>query len=123
MTTYKMKYISEHKLRKFGFTECQDWWKYTFSIYKWGRITTIYGSVMVMKEDNEIRIDVFRKNGEFYTPFYKSDYYGNYEIMLNIINSAIKRECKKLGIKEKTNGKKEKAINHRRQRNNKFGVS
>jgi len=47
-----------------------------------------------------VMIDVYNTNGSAYTPFYHNEY-GNYEPIMNIINSNIIRELNKFNIKEK----------------------
>ena len=101
---YKMLYPSESKLIKFGFRKVKniddDVWKYTFPVYKYNRkITTIEGAITVILPNGKVSLDVY-SNGSTYAPFYNNEF-GNYEPIMNIINSNILRELNKLNIKEK----------------------
>ena len=101
---YKMLYPSEQKLIKFGFRKLKniddDIWKYSFPVYKYNhKITTIEGVITVILPSGRVVIDVY-SNGSLYTPFYNNEF-GNYEPIMNIINSNILRELNKLNIKEK----------------------
>lgn len=108
---YKMLYPSESKLLKFGFKKVKniddDIWKYTFPVYKHNhKITTIEGIITVVLPTGKVLIDV-HSNGNIYTPFYNNEF-GNYEPIINIINSNILREFNKFNIieKKKEKGKK-----------------
>lgn len=100
---YKMSYPSETKLIKFGFKKVKredDFiWKYTFPAYKHNKITTIECVITIEMPSGKVTLDTY-SNGKIYTPFYGIEY-GNYEVIMNIINSNILREFSKLGIKEK----------------------
>lgn len=101
---YKMSYPTEHKLVKFGFKKVKteddySMWKYTFPAYKHNKITTIECVITLEMPSGRVRLDAC-SNGRAYTPFYNMEY-GNYEVIMNIINSNILREFTKLGIKEK----------------------
>lgn len=101
---YKMLYPSESKLVKFGFRKSKnidgDLWRYSFPVYKYNhKITTIEGIITVEMPSGKVTLDVY-SNGSAYTPFYHNEY-GNYEPIMNIINSNILRELNKLNIKEK----------------------
>ena len=100
---YKMSYPSESKLIKFGFRKVKnsddDIWKYTFPVYKHNKITTIEAVISVILPSGRVLIDVY-SNGNIYTPFYNNEF-GNYEPIMNIINSNIIKELNKLHIKEK----------------------
>lgn len=101
---YKMLYPSETKLVKFGFKKVKNEddysiWKYTFPVYKHNKITTIEGVITIEMPNGKVKLDVY-SNGNTYTPFYGIEY-GNYEVIMNIINSNILREFNKLNIKEK----------------------
>ena len=105
---YKMLYPSESKLLKFGFRKVKniddDIWKYSFPVYKHNhKITTIEGIITVVLPAGKVLIDVY-SNGNIYTPFYNNEY-GNYEPIMNIINSNILREFNKFNIKEKKKNK------------------
>lgn len=115
MSKYYMNYISEKKLIKLGFKPLNDWFVYSFPVYKWGSIPTLFGQIRILPEEKEIRLDVKDRNNNYYTPFY-NDVYGDYSIMLNIIEANFQKQFKRLGIKEKENGKKEKVINKSRRR-------
>lgn len=108
---YKMLYPSESKLLKFGFRKVKniddDIWKYTFPVYKHKhKITTIEGIITVVLPIGKVLIDVY-SNGNIYTPFYNNEY-GNYEPIMNIINSNILKELNKFNIKEKKKEEKGK---------------
>ena len=101
---YKMLYPSEQKLIKFGFRKVKhtddEVWRYTFPAYKYNhKITTIEGVITVIMPSGKVAIDVY-SNGSIYVPFYNNEF-GNYEPIMNIINSNILRELNKLNIKEK----------------------
>lgn len=101
---YKMLYPSEHKLIKFGFRKVKniddDMWRYSFPVYKYNRkIPTIECVVSVVLPSGKATLDVY-SNGNIYTPFYNNEF-GNYEPIMNIINSNIIRELNKFNIKEK----------------------
>lgn len=101
---YKMLYPSEAKLLKFGFRKVRntdaDVWKYTFPVYKYNRkITTVEGVISVVLPSGNVNLDVY-SNGNIYSPFYNNEY-GNFETIMNIINSNILRELNKFNIKEK----------------------
>lgn len=103
---YKMLYPSEKKLIKFGFRKAKnadgDIWRYTFPVYKYNRkITTVEGVISVILPSGRVVLDVY-SNGAIYTPFYNNEF-GNYEGIMNIINSNIIRELNKFNIKEKRN--------------------
>ena len=105
---YKMLYPSESKLLKYGFRKVKniddDIWKYTFPVYKHDhKITTIEGIITVLLPTGKILLDVY-SNGNIYTPFYNNEF-GNYEPIMEIINSNILREFNKFNIKEKKNKK------------------
>lgn len=109
---YKMLYPSESKLLKFGFKKVKnlddDIWKYSFPVYKHNhKITTIEGIITVILPTGKVLLDVY-SNGNIYTPFYNNEF-GNYEPIMNIINSNILKELTKFNIKEKR--KKKNAIN------------
>lgn len=108
---YKMLYPSESKLLKFGFKKVKniddDIWKYTFPVYKHNhKIATIEGIISVVMPTGKVLIDV-RSNGNIYTPFYNNEF-GNYEPIMEIINSNILREFNKFNIKEKKKDKGKK---------------
>lgn len=99
-----MLYPSESKLLKFGFRKVRnvdgDIWKYIFPVYKYNhKITTVEGIITVTLPDGRVSLDVY-SNGCAYTPFYSNEY-GNYEPIMNIINSNILKELSKFNIKEK----------------------
>ena len=101
---YKMPYPSESKLTKYGFKKIKNTedsiWKHTFPVYKYNnKITTIEGTITVILPTGKVLIDVY-SNGNIYTPFYNNEY-GNYEPIMNIINSNILKELSKFRIKEK----------------------
>ena len=103
---YKMLYPSEKKLIKFGFRKAKnadgDMWRYTFPVYKYNRkITIVEGVISVILPSGRVILDVY-SNGSIYTPFYNNEF-GNYEGIMNIINSNIIRELNKFNIKEKRN--------------------
>ena len=105
---YKMLYPSESKLLKFGFKKVKniddDIWKYTFPVYKHNhKITTIEGIITVVLPTGKVLIDVY-SNGNIYTPFYNNEF-GNYEPIMNIINSNILKELNRFNIKEKKKDK------------------
>ncbi len=102
---YKMLYPSESKLIKCGFRKVRntddDVWRYTFPVYKYNhKITTIEGTITIVLPSGKVSLDVYSSNGTAYTPFYHNEY-GNYEPIMNIINSNILRELNRLNIKEK----------------------
>lgn len=111
---YKLLYPSEQRLRKLGFRQLkntdEDVWKYSFSVYKHEQTSLIDCVLSVDLPTGNVQINVY-SNGGIYSPFY-NNYYGNHEPILNIINSNILHEFKKLNIKEK--GKK-----HAKNDNNK----
>ena len=104
---YKMPYPSESKLIKYGFKKIKNTedsvWKYTFPVYKHNKITTIEGIITVILPTGKVLIDVY-SNGDIYTPFYNNEY-GNYEPIMNVINSNILKELNKFNIKEKRRNK------------------
>jgi len=109
---YKMLYPSESKLIRYGFRRVRnaddDLWRYTFPVYKHNhKITTIEGIISVELPSGKVTLDVYTTNGSVYTPFYSNEY-GNYEVIMNIINSNILRELNKLNIKEKKKRSKSK---------------
>lgn len=103
---YYMKYVSEHKLIKFGFIKIGDGiYKYRFPAYKWNKTPTLWGEIIIDIETGKINTEVRMPGGEIYPPYYKCEY-GNFETMLSIINANFNSKYKQFGIVEKKkNGK------------------
>lgn len=98
--------ITEHsynKLAKIGFrfSIIEESYIYKFVIKRWNKYPVVFGRIKVNEFTGEVKVDVLRENGEFYTPFY-SNKYGTYNPhLMNYINKRIDAEFKKLKIKFK----------------------
>lgn len=103
--TYKMKYCSVKKLKKLGFKHDEELEKYTmtFPVYRNNKASLLFGTILC-DEQGRISLNVTDKNGDIYPPFYRVRY-GNFDIMLNIINATFLNRFKTLDIKEVKDGK------------------
>lgn len=91
----------------FKFSLAEESYIYKFVIKKWGKYPVLIGKIKVNEFLGEITVDVFKENGEFYAPFYSTQY-GRYDpSLINSINKRIDTEFKKLGIVKSKKLKKE----------------
>jgi hypothetical protein len=70
-----------------------------FPIIKHNRTITVEGVITISTDNGLGRIDVYDMNRNIYAPFYHVDY-GNYNHILETINTQITNELKRLGIKK-----------------------
>ena len=70
-----------------------------FPIVKHNRITTLEGVITISAETGEGMIDVYDMNHNVYAPFYHINS-GNFNPILEQIDSQINKELKRLGIKK-----------------------
>lgn len=102
---FKMKNISSKKLSSLGFRQSSKpddnntYYTYKFSAYKNDSETVLWGQITICLETNAITVDVYNIDYTTYRPFYFTEY-GNYEPLLNKINSNIMGVFKKLDIVE-----------------------
>lgn len=86
---------------KYFSDEDGDVYTYRFPVFKYGRYTTLECELRVVVNENEINIDVYDYNTrDKYAPFYYCEY-GNFDRIMKIINTNIKKELKRLGTKER----------------------
>lgn len=79
----------------------EEVYTYRFPVYKYNRFTVLECELRVILGENVININVYDCNThDKYAPFYYCEY-GNYDKMLNEINTKIGNILKRLKISDK----------------------
>lgn len=74
---------------------------YRFPVHKNGFFTVLECEIVICLSSGEVNVDIFEYGTrDRYAPFYYAEY-GNYNIILEVINKQIETELKKFGIRKK----------------------
>lgn len=103
--TYVIKNPTTENLRNLGFrysstlsNGIEKVYVYRFPVLKYKRKPLLECELSVETNNNTVLVNVYNySNHSSYAPFYY-DFYGNYEVVLKIINKNILREFRKLGV-------------------------
>ena len=108
---YKISDTSEDHLKELGFrydraTSDNDITNYTykFSVYEYGGKSLLDCVLLVNVGTKLVTVNVYQENGSIYRPFYYTDF-GRKDTIVDIINGNVKKEMRKLGIKQVKNKK------------------
>lgn len=103
--TYKILNPSKENLKKLGFVYDMKnkYYTYKFTVLSYKGSPVLKCVLTIEEDENNVKIDVYGTDNNFYAPFYGSKY-GNYDKVLATIDKRIVKEFKKLKIVEFDHG-------------------
>ena len=109
--TYKLSNTSEENLKKLGFHYDRNTsdnnttnYIYKFSVYKYEGKSLLDCELLINVDSKIVTTNVYEQSGSIYRPFYYTDF-GRKDTIVDIINGNVKKEMRKLGIKQVKNKK------------------
>lgn len=104
MKEYTITNIQGLKDNGFRYNYQEKYYSYDFPVYKYKRKPLIFCNIFVYEEDKTVRYEITDMDNNIYASYYNRQY-GKNEL-LTIIDSTIKKEFFKLGIRQKKVGVK-----------------
>lgn len=109
---YRLKKPKYNKLQQLGYRKCPsclDAMSNRFPVYKYRKMATLFGEVIVDMNTGNISINCLQNSGEYYHPYYDLTYgaYGPYQDQIHVL---IRNELSRIGaveVKSKKTRKKE----------------
>lgn len=95
--------IQNLKNKEFKYNYQEDYYTYIFPVYKYKKKSLLFCKIYIYS-DGIVKYNVEDNNGNTYANYYNREYGANE--LLTIIDSTIKKEFAKLGIKQKKVGVK-----------------
>lgn len=98
MKEYTIKDLQNLKDKGFKYNYQEKYYTYDFPVYRYKRKPLIFCKVFIYEEDKTVRFEIVDANNNLYASYYNREY-GKNELLENI-DSAIRKEFMKLGIKK-----------------------